>query len=64
MSFRHGDVDSFGVVTAAGVIDMGARLAGRYGTLRDVIAADALDTLRDMSQDYTADYSLEDITFL
>lgn len=64
MSFRHGDVDSFGVVTAAGVIDMGARLAGRYGTLRDVIAADALDTLRDMSQDYTADYSLEDVTFL
>lgn len=64
MSFRHGDVDSFGVVTAAGVIDTGARLAARYGTLRDVIAADALDTLRDMSQDYTADYSLEDITFL
>ena len=64
MSFRHGDTDSFGVVTAAGVIDAGARLAGRFATLRDVIAADALDELRTIAQDYSADHALEAVTFL
>ena len=64
MSFRHDDADSFGVVTAAGVIDAGARLRGRYATLRDVVADEALDTLRAMPQDYDADYALEEVTFL
>lgn len=64
MSFRHGGEDSFGVVTAAGVVDARKHLDGRYATLREVIADDALDALRALSQDYGADYSLEEVTFL
>ncbi|MFK8054408.1 MAG: fumarylacetoacetate hydrolase family protein [Woeseiaceae bacterium] len=63
MSFRYGDVESYGIVTAAGVIDAGARLT-RYRTLRDAIAADALDLLRNLSQEHAADYTFDDVAFL
>lgn len=64
LSFRHHDVDSYGIVTAAGIIDAGARLGGRYRTLRDLIADDAIESLRSLSQEHSADYATADVTFL
>ncbi|MEM7763928.1 MAG: fumarylacetoacetate hydrolase family protein [Pseudomonadota bacterium] len=63
VSFRQDQTASYGVVTAAGVIDAGQRLP-QYASLRDVIAADAIDSLRNLAQDFGADYALDDIEFL
>lgn len=63
MSFRYGDKESFGIVTSSGVIDAGARL-DNFANLREVIAADAMDTLRNLSQECSADYTFDDVAFL
>ncbi len=41
-SFTHNGTDSWGVVTDEGVVETGGELRGRFPTLRDAIAADAL----------------------
>lgn len=63
MSFRRQHHESFGVVASAGVIDAGARLKN-YASLRDVIADDAMDKLRNLSQEHGADYTFDDVRFL
>lgn len=62
-SFEHGDRPSFGVVVDGGVVDAGARLAGQFADLRDVLRAGALDRLHEMSS-LAADLSGEDIRYL
>ncbi|MEN7341552.1 MAG: fumarylacetoacetate hydrolase family protein [Pseudomonadota bacterium] len=63
VSFAHEGQESFGIVTAAGVIDAGARLP-EYRSLIDVIADDATDRLRNLSQDGDADFAFGDVAFL
>ena len=62
-SFEHGGRPSFGVVVDGGVVDAGARLAGQFADLRDVLRAGALDQLHEMSS-LAADVSEEDIRYL
>src|SRR5947209_7260806 len=50
---------AFGVVVGDGVATMNDRLGGRYASLRDVIAADALDELRRAAQGAQADQKLD-----
>src|SRR5215467_5284442 len=55
---------SFGVIVGDGVVTMNDRLNGRYATLRDVIAAGALDELRRASQGAQPDQKLASLQYL
>src|SRR5882724_11491136 len=55
---------AFGVVVGDGVATMNDRLGGRYATLRDVIAAGALDELRRAAQGAQPDQKLAGLRFL
>jgi len=63
VSFLIGGRSSFGLVLDEGVIDAGRRLEGRFDSLREVLAADALHELRSL-QDTATDYALADIEYL
>ncbi|MEL7311723.1 MAG: fumarylacetoacetate hydrolase family protein [Pseudomonadota bacterium] len=62
MSFSADGRQSYGVVSAAGVIDAGSRLS-EFADLRALLAADGLDLLRTLASEHTADYALSDVTF-
>ena len=62
-SFEHHGRPSFGVVVDGGVVDAGARLAGQFADLRDVLRAGALDQLHEMSS-LEADVSAADVRCL
>src|SRR5258708_35715470 len=62
-SYRLDGEDTFGAVVRDGVIMLGGRKAGTP-TVRDAIAADALDELRAAASGKAADHKLSDITFL
>ena len=62
MSFSADGRQSYGVVSAAGVIDAGSRLK-EFRDLRALLAADGLDLLRTLSSEHTADYALSDVVF-
>jgi 2-keto-4-pentenoate hydratase/2-oxohepta-3-ene-1,7-dioic acid hydratase in catechol pathway len=55
--------ESFGIVTETGLIDLGRRLAGRFGSIKDVLAADALSELRTFAAQRD-DFAVEDVSFL
>ena len=55
---------SFGVVTGERIVDLRSRLPERYETLRDVIAAGALDEARRAAEGQPGDHALADIVFL
>ena len=63
-SFRHQDVDSFGIVTDTGIIDLGRRVGPDIASLKALIAANRLDKVREIGATAAADISFEDITFL
>jgi 2-keto-4-pentenoate hydratase/2-oxohepta-3-ene-1,7-dioic acid hydratase in catechol pathway len=54
----------FGVVTDRGVITLNDRLGGRYGTLREALAAGALAEMRKIAGETKSDYSLNEIKWL
>jgi 2-keto-4-pentenoate hydratase/2-oxohepta-3-ene-1,7-dioic acid hydratase in catechol pathway len=62
-SYHAGGADRFGVVIGDGLIDLGARLP-EFTTLRDLIAADALDHARVAAAAAPADHLLRDIALL
>ncbi|MET0634343.1 MAG: fumarylacetoacetate hydrolase family protein [Xanthobacteraceae bacterium] len=56
--------DVFGVVTGDGVVTMNERLGGRYRSLRESLAADALGAIRAAAKDARPDHRLADVRFL
>ena len=60
-SYRHGDVDSYGLVTESGIIDAGRRLA--HHDLRALLAAGDLVALEALVNEGT-DYQHDDIVYL
>ena len=56
--------DVFGVVTGDGVVTMNERLGGRYRSLREALAADALPAIRAAAKDTRPDHKLADVRFL
>ena len=56
--------DVFGVVTGDGVFTMNERLGGRYRSLREALAADALPAIRAAAKDTRPDHKLADVRFL
>ena len=63
-SYRDGNRSTYGVVVDGGVVDAGRRLAGRYPTLRAVLAAGALEEVAQASRGQGPDRRLEEIAFL
>jgi 5-carboxymethyl-2-hydroxymuconate isomerase len=63
LSYSVNGQDSWGAVKGDGVVDLGARLRGRYASLRDAIAQDALPALRDEAARVGADVALSAIRY-
>jgi 2-keto-4-pentenoate hydratase/2-oxohepta-3-ene-1,7-dioic acid hydratase in catechol pathway len=58
------NVARYGAVTDAGIVDLSARFAKEFPTLRDAIAASALMQLVDDAARRKPDHSLDDVTWL
>jgi len=54
----------FGVVVGDGVVTLNARLGGRYGSLREALAAGALADIRKVADGAKADHKLADVKWL
>ena len=54
----------YGAVVEGGIVELSARFARDYPTLREVIAAGALTKLAEDAARYQPDHSLDAITFL
>ena len=63
-SYTVGATSTFGVVTGDGVIDAARCLGGRFSTLRQALAADALDDVRRATVGQAPDHKLTDVKFL
>lgn len=61
-SFRYGSVESFGVVTDKGVIDLKKKLDNKYEDLKSLLEHNGLEEISQIDDDY--DYTLDEITFL
>ncbi|MGQ3301356.1 fumarylacetoacetate hydrolase family protein [Reyranella sp.] len=64
VSFRHAGANKFGAAVDGGIVDLSARTNGRWSRLRDVIAAKALDELRSVAKEASADLAFEDVELL
>src|SRR5215510_14352939 len=63
-SYTVGARSTFGVVTGDGIIDATRCLGGRFSTLRQALAADALDEVRHATTSQEPDHRLSDVKFL
>jgi 2-keto-4-pentenoate hydratase/2-oxohepta-3-ene-1,7-dioic acid hydratase in catechol pathway len=61
-SYIVDDKPIYGVVTGDGIVTLNERLI--YGTLRDALAAEALDDIRRVTQGAQADHKLAEVRFL
>lgn len=64
ISFLTKDGPRYGVVKDHGVIDLSSRLGNAFPTLRDLLAAQAMDKAQSFGRTTPPDYSLDDIVFL
>jgi 2-keto-4-pentenoate hydratase/2-oxohepta-3-ene-1,7-dioic acid hydratase in catechol pathway len=62
ISYKADGKACYGVVTDNGIVDASARLGDKFPTLRDVIAADALDQIKALEGE-AADHALEAIEY-
>lgn len=62
-SFVHQGIRSYGIVKADGVINLGQRLGDRYGDLKSLLAANALNEAQQLSGE-TPDIRFDDLQFL
>jgi 5-carboxymethyl-2-hydroxymuconate isomerase len=63
LSYIANGMPSWGAVKGDGVVDLGARLKGKYASLRDAIARDATATLRAEAERAPADLALSGIRY-
>ena len=64
VSYTIGARPSFGVVAGDGIIDAARCLGGRFSSLRQALAADALDEVRRAATGQVPDHKLSDVKFL
>jgi 2-keto-4-pentenoate hydratase/2-oxohepta-3-ene-1,7-dioic acid hydratase in catechol pathway len=60
VSFRRDGAERFGAVVGSGIVDLGARLAA-FATLKEAVAAGALDLLRRTAEGAEPDCSLDEV---
>jgi 2-keto-4-pentenoate hydratase/2-oxohepta-3-ene-1,7-dioic acid hydratase in catechol pathway len=63
-SFAAGGKAAFGVVTDGGVVVLNGQLKSGAATLREALAAGALDEIREVAKNFKPDHKLSDIKFL
>jgi len=63
-SFLSYGVETFGVVMGDGVVTLGGRLKGGYRTLRDVLAAGALEEVRAAAKNTRPDAQVDTLRYL
>lgn len=63
-SYEFNGRPGFGAVVGDGLIDLGRRLARQYGSVLDLLRADALDAAREAADGRTPDLGLADVTLL
>jgi len=63
-SYTVGGKPAFGVVAGDGIIDVTRRLGGKFATLRQALAADALDEIARATTGQSPDHKLSEVTFL
>jgi 2-keto-4-pentenoate hydratase/2-oxohepta-3-ene-1,7-dioic acid hydratase in catechol pathway len=61
VSFRHAGAAKFGLVVDGGIVDLSTRLASRWTSLREAIAAKALSELSAAAKGASADLRFEDV---
>ncbi len=64
LSFSVDGVPTFGAVVADGVVDLKKASGGKYEDLKAVLAADAVAELEMLANGASADYALDEITYL
>lgn len=64
LSFRAQGRESFGVVTDAGIVDLGARRVTPAKSLLELLAMDALDQAARAAEGVTADHALDAVEYL
>lgn len=62
-SFRHQGRAGWGAITDGGVIDLSARHAAKWPTLREVIEAGALAQIGEIADGLSADFPVAEITY-
>lgn len=63
-AFHADGADRWGVVTDAGIVDLSAVLGDRFGSLREVIAAGALDSLAAEAARHSPSFAEDEVRFL
>ena len=63
LSFTGPAGSSYGIMAGAGVTDLGARFGDQWRTLRDVVAANAFDSLAERAAGLGIDYAAADIRY-
>jgi 2-keto-4-pentenoate hydratase/2-oxohepta-3-ene-1,7-dioic acid hydratase in catechol pathway len=63
-SYTFGAKSTFGVVAGDGIVDATRCLGGRFSSLRQALAADALDEIRRATTGQAPDHKLSDVKFL
>jgi 2-keto-4-pentenoate hydratase/2-oxohepta-3-ene-1,7-dioic acid hydratase in catechol pathway len=63
LSFSIADRETYGIVTAAGVVDLGRRFGSQYGSLKALIAAGFPGNVAEAAGE-RPDYATDEITFL
>lgn len=62
-SFSTGNRQGYGLIAEDGVIDLSARFGSVYPTLKEVVEANAFDTLLEAVAGHKSDFPLSEITF-
>jgi 2-keto-4-pentenoate hydratase/2-oxohepta-3-ene-1,7-dioic acid hydratase in catechol pathway len=63
ISFRYQDAACYGVVLEDGIVNLSARYGDQYASLKDVLAAGALDEMKAVAVDAPADLTEDQITY-
>jgi 2-keto-4-pentenoate hydratase/2-oxohepta-3-ene-1,7-dioic acid hydratase in catechol pathway len=64
LSFQHQGRSRFGVATDEGIVDLTAAFEGRYRSLRELLAADALEDAARVARERRPDFALDEVSFL
>lgn len=64
VSYEHNGTPGFGAVARDGIVDLVGASQGRFATLKDALAADALDALATLVAGRPADFAMADVALL
>ena len=63
-SYSHKGIDSYGVVTEDGIIDLGARIGDTYPGMLELLRSEALNAAADAAKGASVDFSFDEVNLL